>query len=228
MSDATTAYARGLQDFMGLQLLVAPGALVPRAETELLGTRAVSVAERLRSGAGPVRVVDMCCGSGNLACAIAVHVPEADVWACDLTDECVELSRRNVEHLALAGRVRVRQGDLFGALSADGLEGQVDLVVCNPPYISSARLAQRSDLSEEPREAFDGGPYGLSIHQRVLREALSYLKPSGVILFEFGLGQDRQLVKLLERTRQYESVELVADAAGENRVVSARRKTQES
>jgi release factor glutamine methyltransferase len=212
---------------MGLSLLVAPGSLVPRAETELLGARAVAVARDLLAGKNRILMVDMCCGSGNLACAIAVNVPEAQVWACDLTDECVSLTRRNLEHLGLSDRVRVRQGDLFGALDADGLAGQVDLLVCNPPYISSSRLAERSDLREEPREAFDGGPYGLSIHQRVVKDASAFLRPSGAILLEFGLGQDRQLLKVFERARQYDRVELVATPSGENRVISARRKSQE-
>src|SRR5687768_14895421 len=94
------AYERGRATFMGLELLVSRGALVPRAETELLGKTAVETLRAMDSG-GELRVIDMCCGAGNLACAIAHHVPRARVWASDLTRECVETARGNVSLLTL-------------------------------------------------------------------------------------------------------------------------------
>ena len=206
--------------FMDVELLVERGVLVPRAETELLGLEALQLVE---DGA---RLIDMCCGSGNLACALASRLPRARVWASDLTDSCVSLARKNAHYTGVASRVTVVQGDLFSELK--GLEGTIDLVVCNPPYISQAKLAgERAALLEnEPREAFDGGPYGLSIHQRVVKEALPFLKPGGWLLFEIGLGQDRQVKMLFERTRAYQDLRTVANAAGEIRVVGARKINQ--
>jgi release factor glutamine methyltransferase len=223
---APAAYRRGTQRFMGLELFTLPGVLVPRGETELLARTAI--AKLAARDPKSLRVVDMCCGSGNLACAIASHVPTARLWASDLTDPCIELAKRNVEHLELGKRVTVVQGDLFAGLSGAELEGTIDLVVCNPPYISSGRLEQREDLAVEPREAFDGGPYGLSIHQRVVKDALAFLKPGGWLLFEFGLGQHRQLKILFERSRSYPLLEFVNDEAGEPRVACARRSEQTS
>src|SRR5262249_40197368 len=162
-------------------------------ETELLGRTAVSTLRALaeqRGSGEELRIIDMCCGSGNLACAIAVALPAAMVWASDLTDGCVTLARRNVRKLGIDHRTKVLQGDLLGPLEGLRLEGTIDVVVCNPPYISTARLNERTDLTHEPREAFDGGPYGLTVVQRVVREALPFLRPGGRLLFEFGLGQD--------------------------------------
>ena len=206
--------------FMNVDLLVERGVLVPRQETELLGATALEVAPE------SARIIDMCCGSGNLACALASHLPRARVWASDLTDACVSLARRNAEFAKVQDRVVVRQGDLFSALQE--LAGTIDLIVCNPPYISQARLAgERAVLLEnEPREAFDGGPYGLSIHQRVVKEALPFLKPGGHLLFEIGLGQERQVTLLIGRTRAYEPARAVCNAAGEARVVVARKINQ--
>jgi release factor glutamine methyltransferase len=226
-SDAIEAARRaGRTRFMGIELLVGPDALVPRAETELLGHAALAtVRQRPADGAtGGPRVIDMCCGVGNLACAIASLVPDARVWACDLTAGAVETARRNVAHLALESRVAVAQGDLFAPLQGLGLEGTIDTVVCNPPYISTGRLAKdRAELLvHEPREAFDGGPYGLSIHQRVLKEALPFLRPGGSLLFEVGEGQARQVSLLFERARVYEEVHTLEDEAGHARVVAGK------
>lgn len=206
--------------FMDVELLVERGVLLPRTETELLGATAL---ELLPENS---RVIDMCCGSGNLACALASRSPNSRVWASDLTEACVSLARRNAVHTGVAQRVTVVQGDLFSGLK--DLAGTIDLIVCNPPYISQAKLAgERAVLLEnEPREAFDGGPYGLSIHQRVVREALPFLKPGGWLLFEIGLGQERQVKMLFERTRAYEDIRTVANAAGEVRVVAGRKINQ--
>ncbi len=201
-----------LVTFFGVEIETGKDALVPRAETELLAATAFAKL------AGST-LVDVCCGTGNLACAIAMRVPELRAWALDLTDGCVALARKNVARLGLADRVTVLQGDLFAPLSGV----TADVVVCNPPYISTGKLAQRTDLADEPREAFDGGPYGVTIHQRVAREAHDVLRPGGWLVCEFGAGQDKQLVRVFERAGGYDQVEFVNDSSGTPRVVAARR-----
>lgn len=221
--EVEVALADGFSTFMGLKLEVALGVLVPRADTELLAKAAIQHCLEVDSE-NPC-VVDMCTGAGNLACAIAQHVPKARVFASDLTHSTVELARRNAERHELSERLTVAQGDLFAALEVLGLENSVDVVVCNPPYISKARLENEKAhlLEREPREAFDAGPYGLSIHQRVAREALRFLKPGGWLLFEIGLGQERQVKQLMERTRGYGDFGFRNDGEGRPRVVMAAR-----
>lgn len=224
IAGAPLAYVLGRELFMGVELIVDEGALAPREETELLGYTAL---EAIRaSGTSSPKVIDMCCGSGNLACAVAHHLPTVRVWASDLTDGCINVTRRNVKHVDVSERVTVAQGDLFAGLAGLGLEGEIDVVMCNPPYISQGKLAtDRAELlAHEPREAFDGGPYGLSIQQRVVKEALPFLRPGGTLLFEIGLGQERQVKMLFDRTKEYEDIRLVANAAGEVRVMSGRKR----
>lgn len=219
--DVAEAYGRGCTLFMGIELLVTPGALVPRPETELLGRTAVDALRR--RGLPAPRIVDMCCGAGNLACAISLNIPGARVWASDLTDACVQLARRNAARHGLESRVAVLQGDLFDTLSDLQLERRIDMIVCNPPYISESRLKgdRAALLADEPREAFAAGPYGLSVHMRVAKDAPRYLQPRGLLLFEVGRGQDRQVATLLERNDAYENVRVVMDEAGAGRVVMA-------
>jgi release factor glutamine methyltransferase len=218
------AYRAGKWTFMGVDLLVAPGALVPRPETELLGRTAQLLLRAMQASQdGHLQVIDMCCGSGNLACALAVGDDRLRIRAADLTDGCVGLTRRNVTHLGLDGRVTVHQGDLFAALAPLHLAAAIDMIVCNPPYISTARLGKdRAALLErEPIEAFDGGPYGLTIHQRVIKDAPLFLKPGANLLFEIGLGQERQIKLLFDRARIYKDVRFVEDAEGRPRVAVA-------
>ena len=221
-SGTPLAYVVGHGKFMGIDLIVAEGALAPREETELLGYAALDI---IRASGSAPRVIDMCCGSGNLACAIAYHVPGSHVWASDLTDGCISVTQRNIKHVGVSERVIAMQGDLFAGIAGQGLEGTVDVIVCNPPYISQAKLAtDRAELLEhEPREAFDGGPYGLSIHQRVVKEALPFLRSGGTLLFEIGLGQERQVKMLFERVKAYENVRFIANGTGAVRVVSGRK-----
>ena len=100
------------------------------------------------------------------------------------------------------------------------------MIVCNPPYISTGRLEGESAhlLENEPREAFDGGPYGISIQQRLVREAPAFLKPGGLLLFEFGVGQERQAQSLLTRSRVFERLDFPTDEEGRPRVAVARLK----
>jgi len=198
--------------FFGVEIETGPGALIPRAETELLAATAL---DRLAG----TTLVDVCCGTGNLACALAARVPSLRVWALDLTEGAVELARANVARLGLADRVTVLQGDLFAALSGV----TADLITCNPPYISTSKLAQREDLAAEPREAFDGGPYGVTIHQRVAREAHGVLRQGGWLCCEFGLGQERQLEQVFKRAGGYDRIDFISDPAGAPRVVAARK-----
>jgi release factor glutamine methyltransferase len=215
-----------LVEFMGLGFDTTEDVLIPRAETELLARTALTLLDAM-SAASP-QVVDMCCGSGNLACSLAHAKPSIRVWASDLTHASVALTRRNVARLGLGERIQVRQGDLFDGLAGDCLEGRADLVVCNPPYISTGRLAGESAhlLERQPREAFDAGPYGLTIHKRVINEALRFLCPGGFLAMEIGLGQEKQIAHLFSRVPVFEAPRSFNDATGAPRVVVARLTTR--
>lgn len=216
--------------FMGVTLGVNEEVLAPREETELLGRTVLELLAQSMSESGsdaPV-AIDMCCGCGNLALAVATHVPTARVHASDLTDGTVAVARANVERIGLSERVVVAQGDLFLGLADHDLTGKVDLVMCNPPYISTTRLeGDRSHLLEsEPREAFDGGPYGISIMQRLVTEALPFLKEGGWLAFEFGVGQERQAKLLIDRTRAYTPARFMHDENGVPRVAFAQKSSR--
>jgi release factor glutamine methyltransferase len=209
--------------FLGIDFEIHGDVLRPRQETELLGRAAQQLLDEVETA--PV-CIDMCCGSGNLAIALAMHRADACVWACDLSDDAIVTTRHNVLRLGLEERIVALQGDMFVPMEGAGRERQVDLIVCNPPYISTSRLlsGDRAHLLDgEPREAFDGGPYGITLHSRLINESVTYLKTGGWLAFEFGLGQDRQIAALLKRSRAFEAPLWQKNAQGDNRVVCARK-----
>jgi release factor glutamine methyltransferase len=214
------AHLTGRQSFLGVELLAGPEALVPRVETEILGRTALDL---VRTTDGSL-VVDLCTGAGNLAAAVAVAAPQVTLHAADLSTSAVGLARANMVFAGVADRVTLSDGDLFDALP-DDLRGTVDVLICNPPYISSARVGEMAaEISEhEPRMAFDGGSLGLSIVSRLVQEAPDWLRPGGWLCFEIGLGQGAYWQKRIPRFPGWEVVEPVEDDEGNIRVVTARR-----
>ena len=217
------AHLTGRQQFMGLEMLVDPGALVPRRETELLARTAIELARDMVAQGGMVRVADACTGSGNVALAIAAHVPQARVSGADLSVDAVALATRNAGHLGLADRVDFAAGDLLEPFAS--LAGTLDLLTCNPPYISSAKVPQMAaEISaHEPALAFDGGPFGVAILMRLLEGAPGLLRAGGWLAFEIGLGQGPGLVKRLTASPAFDRVRAIEDEAGAIRAIVARR-----
>lgn len=218
------AHITGRQHFMGLELLAGPEALVPRRETEILGNAALDLLRDVVRQRGTAIVVDVCTGSGNLAVSLASHEPAATVYAADISHDAVALARRNVAHLRLGERVKVLQGDLLGPFDTPSLLGKVDLLTCNPPYISSAKVTGMDDeiILHEPREAFDGGPFGVRILQRLIREAVRFLCPGGWLVFELGLGQGPPFIQRMQKEGRFRELRPVSDAEGQVRVIAAR------
>jgi release factor glutamine methyltransferase len=218
------AHLTARQSFMGVELLALPSGMIPRRETELLGAAALEVVRRAVAERGRALVVDLCTGSGNLALALAHHEPGCRVVGSDLSTEAVELARRNAEHTGLAERVRFVEGDLYGPFDTPEFRGAVDVIVCNPPYIPSWRVAgMPSEIVEhEPRLAFDGGAFGLSVLLRLVAEAPRILKPASWLCFEVGAGQGEPLAARLERRAAYQTVERILDRASRVRAFVAR------
>jgi release factor glutamine methyltransferase len=218
------AHLTGRQAFMGLELLAGPAALIPRKETEILGRALTGKLDELASDRQAPRVLDLCTGCGNLALACARHAPGARVWGADLSAEAVALARRNAVHCGLESRVEFVEGDLFAPFENTDFLGRCDLVSCNPPYISAAKVAamHREISGFEPELAFNGGTFGISVLTRFLRDAPRFLAPGAWLALEVGAGQGPAIARQLGKNPALAAVETRTDASGEIRAVLAR------
>lgn len=217
-SGVPLAHLTQRQEFLGMELLAGPEALIPRRETEILGRSALEKLHEMAATLPAVSAIDVCTGSGNLALAYVFHEPKVRVFAADLSEDAVRLAKRNSDFLGLSGRVQFHVGDLFAPLETLGLHGKCDLVSCNPPYISTSKVSQmHHEISaHEPSAAFDGGPYGVSILMRLMKDAPRFLKPGGALCFEVGLGQGASIERQLSRQPWVSRVETHLD--GQNAV----------
>lgn len=209
------AYITGQKGFWTLDLAVDPRVLVPRPDTERLVERALA---RLTGREAP-RVVDVGCGSGAIALAIAHERPDAIVVGVDRSPDALEVSRHNAAALGL-DRVRWHLGDLLAEQ-----RGPFDLVASNPPYIPSADIDDlMPDVARfEPRAALDGGPDGLDLVRRLIPEAAERLVPGGVLLVEIGHDQGDAVRALAEADGRFEDAQIVADHGRRDRVLEATR-----
>ncbi|MDE2119418.1 MAG: HemK family protein methyltransferase [Betaproteobacteria bacterium] len=219
------AYLLQRQRFMGLELLAGPQALIPRRETEMLGEAAVQLLREAAQSVTQPLCIDVCCGSGNLALALAAGIASARLHGADLSPDAVKLARANAAHTGLEARVQWHVGDLLAPFEAPDWRGVVDMVVSAPPYISTGRMEDmpREIIGHEPSLAFDGGAFGVGILMRLLRQAPALLRAGGWLCLEVGLGQGPAMLQLARRDSRYDEVRAVADELGRERVVLARR-----
>ena len=185
----------GRMFFRGLELECRPGVFIVRPETEVVAGVAIeAVLARERGGvAGGPLVVDLCTGSGAIAAAVAAEVPAARVIAVELAGDAVVAAVAACERHA-PGRVRVVQADAAAPSTLAGLDGSVDVVVTNPPYVPAGALEDVETASYDPRLAlFGGGEDGLDLPVALVRRAAALLHDDGLLVMEHDAGQGRAL-----------------------------------
>lgn len=218
----------GRAPFRRIELAVGPGVFVPRPETELVAQAAINeLASLLDHAKKPLLVVDLCSGSGALALSIAYEVPRTVVHAVELSGDAVLWLQRNVDELDLKARVTVHHDD--AASAPIGLDGEVDVIVCNPPYVpDGAAIRDPEVVAFDPSLALWGGPDGLDVVRSVVANAEAMLRAGGLLLVEHADVQGEALPELL-RGRTTTAGPLWTDVAdhtdlnGLPRFTSARR-----
>jgi release factor glutamine methyltransferase len=209
------AYILGHREFYSLDFLVRPPVLIPRPETEHLVEAALAFAKETGR---PLRMLDLCTGSGCVAVTLAHELPGSDITAVDIAPEAVALAQENAARASV--QVRALQGDLFDALPPD--EPPFDLITANPPYVETGEWDTLApDITRyEDKRALLAGEDGLDCVRRIVAAAPAYLRPGGGIALELGEKQYDSVAELLAGTG-FTALGCVHDLAEIRRIATA-------
>ncbi len=210
-------YITNVQEFMGLELYVEEGVLIPRADTEIIVEKVIELCKKKEK----VHVLDMCTGSGAIAASIAYYIPDSKIIAVDISQKAIECSNINLERHKLSERVAVINSNLFEAIGSMKLNNSFDVIVSNPPYISTEDINKLAvNVKDyEPILALDGGNDGLNFYKAIIREAHNFLKQNGILCFEIGYNQGESVIELMKQSGYYTNINIQKDLAGLDRCV---------
>ena len=216
------AYIAGSWEFYGLPFTVTPDVLIPRIDTEVL---VACVVRAIRAFGMKGRVLDLCCGSGCIACAVASELPAARVVAADISLPALDIARKNIKDNKLASRIITIHADAktWPPMSI----GSFDVIASNPPYMASEEILtlDSSVRDHEPLGALDGGTDGLDFYRAIIKYWTITLRPNGMMMFEVGEGQADAVKKMLLGAG-YVAVQTVKDTLGVERVVIGKWKNE--
>lgn len=183
------AYITGFQPFCNLDISVTPDVLIPRPETEEL----VDWAAHFFNPAAPLKILDLCTGSGCIALALAAQLPHACVTAADISSRALQVARHNAERLKLQEKITFIESNLW-----EKVQGDFDIIVSNPPYIPSGDLpGLMREVQAEPALALDGGPDGLQLTRQIIRRAGRFTHAGSILGLELCQGQPAGVAALL-------------------------------
>jgi len=183
----------GHKEFWGLRFQVGPATLVPRSDSETIVETALRALDAQGLRHAPLRIADLGTGAGCLLLALLSELPKAYGIGTDISHPALEIARQNARALRLTGRALFVRGSF-----ADTLTRDFDLIVSNPPYVTTQALADLApEVQREPRQALDGGPDGLSAYRAIGADATRVLRPGGALVLELGIGQAGPVSALL-------------------------------
>ena len=209
----------GRQSFYGLDFFVNEDVLIPRADTECLVDLVLEdyadLAKTEKGNSLPLRILDLCTGSGCIGISVAKHLPYQELLLVDLSEKALAVAKKNAEE-HLGGNVALLQSDLLTEVH----EKRFSLLLSNPPYIVSRVIPglEREVSEYEPKMALDGGEDGLLFYRRIAREAKKVLLPGARLYLEIGYDQGESVKDIFQK-EGYEEVEVFPDLSGNPRVV---------
>lgn len=205
-------YIIGLADFMGKKFKVNPSVLIPRDETELLVRQAVEIIKKNNFK----EILDMCTGSGCIACMIA-KLTEAHVTGVDVSTEAIHTAFENMEKFGLFNRAVFRKSDIYAKIREDET---FDMIVSNPPYIPPRmkRSIQKEVTFEPDIALYTKDEKGLEFYEKIIKDAPLHLKNGGYLIFELGTGQYCEVAELMNRCG-FSDIKILKDLANIERVI---------
>lgn len=205
-------YIIGLADFMGEKFLVNKDVLIPRDETELLVRKAIEIIKENNFK----MVLDMCTGSGCIACMIA-KLTNSQAMGVDISTEAIHTAFKNMEKFGLYNKAIFRKSDIYSKIREDE---KFDLIVSNPPYIPpKEKETIQEEVSYEPDLAlYTTDEKGLAFYEKIIKDAPKFLNKGGYLMFELGIGQSTSVAQLMKKAG-FENIKVLKDLANIDRVI---------
>ena len=205
-----SAYITGRREFFGLEFFVDKRVLIPRPETELLVEQVIAQAGKHRR---PL-IVDVGTGCGAIAVSLAKHLPQAEIYAVDISKAALKVAAYNCLKHKVESQVKLLRGDLLETVPT-----KVDIIVANLPYVLTAEVPQVNTSGFEPHLALDGGADGMDVIKGLCLQAKDRLRSAGCLLLEIGLGQDKIAAHVFQELFPFADVDLIPDLSSIPRAV---------
>ena len=198
------------QEFMKMNFYVDENVLIPRPDTEILVEEVIKIANKINEP----KILDLCTGSGAIAISIAKNVPNAEVYAIDISSKAIEIAKKNAKELG--AKVKFVKSNLFNKLD----KMKFDIIVSNPPYIKKDVMKSLSvEVKKEPELALDGGIDGLDFYRKITKQAMEYLKFGSYLCYEIGYDQKDEVIDIINKQGNYSNTYCKKDLGGNDRVV---------
>ena len=206
------------QEFMKMDFYVDENVLVPRPDTEILVEEVIKIANKIQNP----KILDLCTGSGAIAISLAKSIPNAEVFAIDISNKALEIARKNAKNLE--ANVKFIKSNLFSKLKKNKLEEnkveKFDIIVSNPPYIKKTDINYLSkEVQKEPEIALDGGIDGLDFYRKITKQAIDFLKLGSYLCFEIGYDQKEEVENIIKKYEHYSNTYCKKDLCGNDRVI---------
>lgn len=203
------------QEFMKMDFYVDENVLIPRQDTEVLVEEVIKIAQKMKEP----QILDLCTGSGAIGISIAKYVPNAKIYAVDISEKALEIARKNAKKQKVDKQIKFRKSDLFEKLK--GIK--FDIIVSNPPYIKKGDIKYLSEeVQKEPQIALDGGYDGLDFYRKILKRGIEYLKFDSYLCLEIGYDQKEEVIEIIENEKKYKNTYCKKDLYGNDRVIVTR------
>lgn len=204
------------QEFMKMNFFVNSDVLIPRPDTEILVEEVIKLGKEKRNSS----ILDLCTGSGAIAVSIAKYLPNAKVYASDISLKALEVAKLNARNNEVQDKIEFINSDLF-----EKIEGKFDIIVSNPPYIRTEVIKKLDmEVQKEPILALDGGKDGLNFYRKIVEEAYSHLKYDSYLCFEIGYDQKEEVTEIVENAKVYTDTYCKKDLYGNDRIIVTRVK----
>ncbi len=219
-------YITGIQEFCSLKFHVNTQVLIPRPESELLVEQAICIVNSIKTTTSKDEspmILDLGTGSGALAVSVAKMLPQARVWATDISKGALGVARYNAKANGVLDRIEFRQGDLWEPLK--GRDQIFDIILSNPPYVAAENYSELIPevRDYEPRLALEGREKGLYFIEKIIAEGHRFLRPGGWLFLEMAPEQTETALRIIESIKDYMDRSRIKDYDQKYRIVAARK-----